>query len=193
MQSALLLLQVADKTVALVKSDRDDRYSSSEITTHDGVARPCYAVAQLADLKSAIGQSYDSIQVIAIDEAQFFPDLLEFCTEASDHDNKHLVVAGLDGDFQRQRFGQVSFADGYKFWHRMTAGLYHQHSGIACLGSPTASKAALANASRYLPYTLYHYIRLVTLNRLFSHRVQRNVLLSFRCLTLYLFQTVLPS
>lgn len=110
-QSALLLLQAAEKTIAMVKSDKDNRYSSSEITTHDGVARPCYAVAQLADLRSAVGQSYDSIQVIAIDEAQFFPDLLEFCTEASDHEKKHIVVAGLDGDFQRQRFGQVSVAD----------------------------------------------------------------------------------
>lgn len=110
MQLRLLLPQAADKTVAMVKSDKDNRYSSSEITTHDGAARSCYAVAQLADLRSAVGQSYDSIQVIAIDEAQFFPDLLEFCTEASDHDNKHIVVAGLDGDFQRQRFGQVGVA-----------------------------------------------------------------------------------
>lgn len=114
-RSQLLLLQAAEKTVAMVKSDKDNRYSSSEITTHDGVARSCYAVAQLADLRSAVGQSYDSIQVIAIDEAQFFPDLLEFCTEASEHENKHIVVAGLDGDFQRQRFGQVGVADDHFF------------------------------------------------------------------------------
>lgn len=106
----LLLLMQADKTIAMVKSDKDNRYSQTEITTHDGLARPCYAVAQLADLRSAVGQSYDSIQVIAIDEAQFFPDLLEFCMEASDHDNKQILVAGLDGDFQRRRFGQVGVA-----------------------------------------------------------------------------------
>ena len=99
----------------MVKSDKDNRYSSSEITTHDGVARPCYAVAELADLRSAVGKSYDSIQVIAIDEAQFFPDLLEFCTKASDHDKKHIVVTGLDGDFQRQRFGQVSVVLAHRF------------------------------------------------------------------------------
>ncbi len=61
----------------------------------------------MAELRSAVGESYDSVDVIAIDEAQFFPDLLEFCTEASDHDNKQVLVAGLDGDFKRQRFGQV--------------------------------------------------------------------------------------
>jgi thymidine kinase len=36
--------------------------------------------------------------VIAIDEAQFFPDLVEFCTEAVDNYGKHVVVAGLSGD-----------------------------------------------------------------------------------------------
>ena len=47
------------------------------------------------------------VQVIAIDEAQFFGDLVEFCAAAADEEAKHLIVAGLDGDFQRRRFGQV--------------------------------------------------------------------------------------
>lgn len=46
-------------------------------------------------------------QVVAIDEAQFFPDLAEFCSEAVDVDGKHVIVAGLSGDFKRQRFGQL--------------------------------------------------------------------------------------
>ncbi len=47
------------------------------------------------------------MQVIAIDEAQFFPDLVDFCTSAADRDSKLVLVAGLDGDFMRQQFGQV--------------------------------------------------------------------------------------
>lgn len=35
--------------------------------------------------------------MIAIDEAQFFPDLVEFCQEAVDNDGKHVIVAGLSG------------------------------------------------------------------------------------------------
>ena len=46
-------------------------------------------------------------QVFAIDEAQFFGDLLEFCVRAADTDGKLVLVAGLDGDFRRQRFGQA--------------------------------------------------------------------------------------
>jgi thymidine kinase len=37
------------------------------------------------------------LQVIAIDEGQFFPDLVEFCTEAVDNYGKHVIVAGLSG------------------------------------------------------------------------------------------------
>jgi Thymidine kinase len=47
------------------------------------------------------------LQVIAVDEAQFFPDLLDFCTHAADRDAKLVLVAGLDGDFRRRQFGQV--------------------------------------------------------------------------------------
>ena len=47
---------------------------------------------------------WSAIQSIAIDEAQFFPDLVEFCATAADHDGKVVYVAGLDGDFKRQPF-----------------------------------------------------------------------------------------
>jgi hypothetical protein len=47
------------------------------------------------------------VQVIAIDEAQFFSDLHEFCTVAANEDNKKVIVAGLNGDFRREKFGQV--------------------------------------------------------------------------------------
>lgn len=39
-----------------------------------------------------------------IDEAQFFPDLVEFCRDAADFDGKRVCVAGLDGDYLRQPF-----------------------------------------------------------------------------------------
>jgi thymidine kinase len=52
-----------------------------------------------------LSQAFDvfvQLEVIGIDEAQFFEDLFEFCQSAADVDRKTLVVAGLDGDFLRQ-------------------------------------------------------------------------------------------
>ena len=40
-------------------------------------------------------------------QAQFFPDLKEFCVAAADKHHKAVIVAGLDGDFRRESFGQV--------------------------------------------------------------------------------------
>ena len=67
----------------------------------------CFATSTLAQLRERLGAAYHDIDVFAIDEAQFFPDLLAFCTSAADAHAKHLLLAGLDGDFRRQRFGQA--------------------------------------------------------------------------------------
>ena len=41
------------------------------------------------------------LDVIGIDEAQFFDDLYDFCSKAADHDGKTIILAGLDGDYLR--------------------------------------------------------------------------------------------
>ena len=45
-------------------------------------------------------------KVIGIDEAQFFPDLKEFLLKI-EHNKIKIVIAGLDGDFNRNPFGQI--------------------------------------------------------------------------------------
>ena len=94
--------------VTLVKSCKDSRYSNDEIVSHNGTARHCNPVARLSDLRNTIGdEKWNAIDVIAIDEAQFIPDLVSFCITAADVHHKKIIVAGLDGDFRRSRFGAV--------------------------------------------------------------------------------------
>ena len=50
--------------------------------------------------------TYSTSDVIGIDEAQFFPDLLEFIKQ-TERDNKIIIIAGLDGDSNRKPFGQI--------------------------------------------------------------------------------------
>eukprot|EP00873_Tetraselmis_striata_P007660 jgi/Tetstr1/427924/TSEL_017999.t1 len=67
----------------IVKSKIDNRYSADEIVTHDGCRRPCYAVSTLAELRKVLGdKQYQDVQVVAIDEGQFFDDLREYCQAA---------------------------------------------------------------------------------------------------------------
>ncbi|XWS12942.1 hypothetical protein CRYUN_Cryun37aG0133100 [Craigia yunnanensis] len=96
------------RTVDVIKSNKDTRYGLDSIVTHDGMKLPCWALADLSSFRPKIGpDAYDQLDVIGIDEAQFFEDLYDFCCEAADHDGKTVIVAGLDGDYLRRSFGSV--------------------------------------------------------------------------------------
>lgn len=51
-------------------------------------------------------QGIQEADCIGIDEGQFFPDLVQFCEEMANK-GKVLVIAALDGTFQRKPFGSV--------------------------------------------------------------------------------------
>ncbi|EAY88256.1 hypothetical protein OsI_09708 [Oryza sativa Indica Group] len=96
------------RNVALIKSDKDNRYGLDSVVTHDGTKMPCWALPELSSFQDKLGtEAYDKVDVIGIDEAQFFDDLHEFCCKAADRDGKIVVVAGLDGDYKRNKFGSV--------------------------------------------------------------------------------------
>ncbi|XP_043694784.1 thymidine kinase-like [Telopea speciosissima] len=96
------------RNVAVIKSNKDTRYGLGSAVTHDGVKLPCFALADLSSLTEKIGiQAYEKLDVIGIDEAQFFEDLYDFCCKAADDDGKTVILAGLDGDYLRRSFGSV--------------------------------------------------------------------------------------
>ncbi|XP_050107930.1 thymidine kinase a-like isoform X3 [Malus sylvestris] len=96
------------RNVAIIKSIKDTRYGLDSIVTHDGVKFPCWPLKDLSSFKQKFSpEAYDQLDVIGIDEAQFFEDLYDFCSEAADRDGKKVIVAGLDGDYLRRKFGSV--------------------------------------------------------------------------------------
>ncbi|XP_045805732.1 pentatricopeptide repeat-containing protein At4g16470 [Trifolium pratense] len=96
------------ENVAIIKSSKDTRYGLDSIVTHDGAKLPCWPLKNLSSFKQKFGiDAYEKLDVIGIDEAQFFDDLYDFCREAADHDGKTVIVAGLDGNYLRKSFGSV--------------------------------------------------------------------------------------
>ncbi|KAJ0982222.1 hypothetical protein J5N97_010477 [Dioscorea zingiberensis] len=96
------------RSVAMVKSSKDTRYGLDSVVTHDGNKMPCFAASTLSNFRSEIGhEAYSKLDVIGIDEGQFFEDLYDFCCYAADHDRKTIIIAGLDGDYMRRSFGSV--------------------------------------------------------------------------------------
>ncbi len=108
-------------SVAVINHSMDNRYDDELLTTHDQVKIPCIKTEKLFDLWDEhidldsniqfIPRIADKLQVISsnvilINEGQFFPDLEEFVKKLLEC-NKKIYVCGLDGDFERKKFGQI--------------------------------------------------------------------------------------
>lgn len=94
--------QIAKHKCLIIKYANDNRYDSDGIATHDRQVLPAVAAMDLKDLKSKA----DEYTVIGIDEGQFFPDTVEFAEEMANR-GKTVIVAALDGTFQRSGFGNI--------------------------------------------------------------------------------------
>lgn len=95
----LLRYKSLNKQIFSIKPSIDNRYSIDHITTHDGISIPACETDKL--LNVTIPYNTD---VIGIDEAQFFQDLLPFVQKYRSYT---IIIAGLDGDTNQQKFGDI--------------------------------------------------------------------------------------
>lgn len=95
-------LQSINLKVLLLNYHEDTRYSTSEMSTHDRESLPCTFVKDLNKIE-LLAKEYD---IICINEAQFFEDLVEFCKKQLKL-NKTLYICGLDGDYKQEKFGEI--------------------------------------------------------------------------------------
>jgi thymidine kinase len=108
-------------TVAVINHSIDNRYDDNLLSTHDKIKIPCIKTEKLFDLWSEyisfegnielISRVKDKFKVatsdvILINEGQFFPDLFDFVNKLLTLDKK-VYVCGLDGDFERKKFGSI--------------------------------------------------------------------------------------
>ncbi|XP_037349778.1 thymidine kinase, cytosolic isoform X1 [Talpa occidentalis] len=93
--------QIAQYKCLVIKYAKDTRYSSN-FSTHDRNTMEALPACLLRD----VAQESQAVAVIGIDEGQFFPDIVEF-SEAMANAGKTVIVAALDGTFQRKAFGSI--------------------------------------------------------------------------------------
>jgi thymidine kinase len=110
-------------SVAVINHSIDNRYDEELLSTHDQIKIPCIKTERLMDLwlDPKINILEDNIsdilrikekfqisrsEVILINEGQFFPDLKEFVDYLLKNEKK-IYICGLDGDFERKKFGQI--------------------------------------------------------------------------------------
>ena len=95
---------IAKQKTVVFKPASDTRTPPGRLITRDNRELAAQAVRNSAELLEAVS---DDVQVVGIDEAQFFdPGLVGVVNELADN-GRRVIIAGLDQDFQRQPFGPM--------------------------------------------------------------------------------------
>jgi thymidine kinase len=95
--------QFAGLKVEIFKPSLDKRYSETRVVSHDDKS----IISTPVDNASAILLLSGNVDVIGIDEAQFFDDsIVEVCNTLADN-GMRIIVAGLDMDFMGKPFGPM--------------------------------------------------------------------------------------
>ena len=95
--------EIARQKVEIFKPSIDVRYSSTDVVSHDENTIRSTAVDNSATILLLAG----NVDVVGIDEAQFFDvGLIDVCNKLSDM-GVRVIVAGLDMDFRGKPFGPM--------------------------------------------------------------------------------------
>lgn len=93
----------AKQTVEIFKPAIDNRYSDEEVVSHDKNSIHSTPVEHSSNILLLSSE----VEVVGIDEAQFFDlGLTEVCQQLADQ-GVRVIVAGLDMDFKRVPFGPM--------------------------------------------------------------------------------------
>jgi len=95
--------QFAGLKVEIFKPSLDKRYSETRVVSHDDKS----IISTPVDNSSAILFFAGDVNVVGIDEAQFFDSsIVDVCNELADKGIR-IVIAGLDMDFSGKPFGPM--------------------------------------------------------------------------------------
>ena len=95
--------QFAKQKVAIYKPCIDVRYSENNVVSHDAHSISSTPI----DSPSCMLQLSEDIEVVGIDEAQFFDESLVSVVQTLANKGVRVIIAGLDTDFMGKPFGPM--------------------------------------------------------------------------------------
>jgi thymidine kinase len=96
--------QIARQRVQIFKPAIDDRYHEADIVSHSEQRMESTPVRTAAEI---LDRLIDGVQVVGIDEAQFFePALVDVCEQLANR-GVRVIVAGLDQDYRGRPFAPI--------------------------------------------------------------------------------------
>ena len=100
----------ARQRVVIFKPQIDKRYSEENVVSHDRNAIPSTPISKAAEILTGLtrnGNGTYDIDVVGIDEAQFFDmELVGICNTLA-NSGVRVIIAGLDMDFKGTPFGPI--------------------------------------------------------------------------------------
>ncbi|MDC7682915.1 hypothetical protein PQU92_06485 [Asticcacaulis sp. BYS171W] len=95
------------KEVLVLKTAFDNRYSDTELVSHDGLSADAKAISQFAEVADLVRDA----EMICLDEIQFFSgmdlDVADFVSDLL-HAGRDVVVAGLDTNWKGEPFAPTA-------------------------------------------------------------------------------------
>jgi thymidine kinase len=99
--------RIARQRVLCFKPSLDVRYHKTAIASHSSQTLEALTVATVDDLRAALFPVIDEVEVIGVDEAQFFDaSILPLSMELM-HRGKRVILAGLDTNFAGEPFPPI--------------------------------------------------------------------------------------
>lgn len=95
--------QIAAQTIAIFKPIVDSRYDKEAIVSHDASRIESIPINNVQEIVTYA----ENVDVVAIDEAQFFDDELISIVSRLARSGIRVIVAGLDMDYKGQPFGPM--------------------------------------------------------------------------------------
>ncbi len=95
--------QFANQKITIFKPKVDTRYSEVDVVSHDLHSIPCTPIKS----PSKMLEIEDDVQVVGIDEAQFFDECLVEVAQTLADRGVRVIVAGLDTDYLGKPFGPI--------------------------------------------------------------------------------------
>jgi thymidine kinase len=98
--------KLCDISVCVINHSLDNRYHDSMLSTHDKIMIPCMNIDNLSELWFNNNEIIRNSDVILINEGQFFNNLYNIVNDMLKN-KKVVYICGLDGDFERKKFGEI--------------------------------------------------------------------------------------
>jgi len=145
------------KKVVVINYSGDTRYTiDSMMSSHDKIMIPCIMLNCLGEIwENDIYHSIRNADVIIINEGQFFEDLYDVVVKMVDTYRKTVYISGLDGDFQRNKFGRIldliPFCDKITKLQSLCALCKNGNTGIFSHRTTTEQQQIVIGSDNYMP------------------------------------------